>query len=122
MPFHFFGKMSLPKTVYFSISNFDTNDPAYCTLYDYTYIHTIPCMSRKIIHFNIKKVGIECVFHWFLLFSYINPLTPVNEMFADFRETSSTCFSWYAEFRTFRIFKISLAVPNLCEMLVFWVF
>ena len=86
----------------------------------YMIIHTYNTMhvseNNSLQH---KKVGIECVFHWFLLFSYINPLTPVNEMFADFRETSSTCFSWYAEFRTVRIFKISLAVPNLCEIFVF---
>ena len=39
-------------------------------------------------------------------FSY--PLTTKNEKFANFRETSTACSSWYAEFRTFRIFEISI--------------
>ena len=51
-----------------------------------------------------------------------NPLTPANEKFADFRETSTACSSCYAEFRTFQIFEISLSVPKICEIFVFLFF
>ena len=51
-----------------------------------------------------------------------NPLTMKNEKFADFRETSTACSSWYAEFRTFRIFEISLSIQKLCKNFSFPVF
>ena len=47
-------------------------------------------------------------------------LTPVHEKFADFRETYIACSSWYAEFRTFRFLKISLSVPKICDIFVFF--
>ena len=43
-------------------------------------------------------------------------MTKKNEKFADFCETSTAYSSWYAEFRTFRIFEISLSVPMIFEM------
>ena len=52
----------------------------------------------------------------------LNPLTTKNEKFADFRETSTAFSSKFAEFRTFRIFEISLSVPKLCEIFVFGFF
>ena len=69
----------------------------------------------------LKKIWIKNLKSYFYSMFYIgffyikNPLTPANENFADFRETSSACSTWYAEFRTFRIFKISLSVPKICE-------
>ena len=53
---------------------------------------------------------------------HLNPLTTKNEKFADFRESSTACSSWYAEFRTFRIFEISLSVQKLWKIFSFPVF
>ena len=47
------------------------------------------------------------------------PFNDENEKVNDFRETSTACFSWYAELRTFRIFEISLSVQNIYEMFLF---
>ena len=44
-------------------------------------------------------------------------LTPAREKFADFRETSIACSSWYAEFRTFKDISIRSK-----DMQNFWVF
>ena len=61
--------------------------------------------TRTDIHYTVLK--------------HFNPFTTKNETFDDFRETSTACSSWYAEFRTFRIFEISLSIPKICEMIVF---
>ena len=45
-----------------------------------------------------------------------------NEKIPDFRETSTPYSSWYAEFRTFLNFEISLSVPKICEIFVFLFF
>ena len=45
-----------------------------------------------------------------------------NEKFADFRETSTAFSSKFAEFRTFRIFEISLSVQKLWKNFSFPVF
>ena len=58
------------------------------------------------------KGGVTCV----------NPLTMKNKNIADFRESSTACSSWYAEFRTFRIFEISLSVQKLWKIFSFPVF
>ena len=50
------------------------------------------------------------------------PLTTKNEKFADFRETFTVNSSWYAEFKTFRIFEISLSVQKICEIFIFLFF
>ena len=52
---------------------------------------------------------------------FSQPFTTKNEKFADFRETSTACFSWYAEFRTFRIFEIQYLYPfkSYAKFLVF---
>ena len=52
----------------------------------------------------------------------LNPLTMQNEKFANFRESSTACLLWYAYFRTFRIFEISLSVQKLCKIFSFPVF
>ena len=52
----------------------------------------------------------------------LNHLTMKNEKFADFRESSTACLLWYAEFRTFRIVEISLSVQKLCKVFSYQVF
>ena len=75
--------------------------------------------ENRRIKLNDDKIKFEnsVTLHIFKLKQF-NPLTPANEKFDDFPETSTAYFSWYAELRTF--WDISIRSKDMRNFLVFF--
>ena len=92
---------TLPSRPYYSFIPFQ-NDTLDCS----SWLHYYKCIEQ--FHYKQPEQN--------------SPLTPADEKYDDFRETSTAYSSWYAGFRPFRLFEISLSVSKICKIFVFWFF